>query len=394
MSNGDKKIAIFTKTFLSPSMTFIYRQIENMGGEWDAFVITNSHINQHLFPFKAVYEIKPSAIERVIKKISHQIGVSVLASYTSSEMQITEVIKAERPSVIHAHFGPSAIDILPIARKLSIPMITTFHGIDASAMLTSRSYVRQLQDLFSYSKIITVSKIMAERLIDYGAPSGQVECIYIGVPLDTFKFLNRRAIRDKYQNDERITFLQVSNFVEKKGHAFTLKAFAAFREKHTNSKLLLAGAGPLLRDIRDLAVKLNCTDSVVFLGHKSQDDVAELMAQADCFLHHSVTASNGDQEGIPTVIMEAMATGLPVISTYHSGIPELIDNGVNGYLVGERDVDEYIEVMGKITEDDGSLGILARETVEREFDMDKLLNRVIRIYERQHCATTEGDRSV
>ncbi len=110
--------------------------------------------------------------------------------------------------------------------------------------------------------------------------------------------------------------------------------------------------------------------------------VKELMKQADIFVHHSITASNGDQEGIPNVIMEAMATGLPIISTYHAGIPELITDEFNGYLVEEKDSEEYAKKIRKLlTEDISFIPLNARKTIEEKFNLKKQQIKLNSIYE-------------
>ena len=114
--------------------------------------------------------------------------------------------------------------------------------------------------------------------------------------------------------------------------------------------------------------ELGIEKSVRFMGLVEKETIRQLMNNADIFLHHSITSKEGDQEGIPNVMMEAMATGLPVISTKHSGIPELISDNYDGYLVDEKDVDSYTRVLVNIQEMPEDIGIKAREKIVNYYD--------------------------
>jgi glycosyltransferase involved in cell wall biosynthesis len=176
-------------------------------------------------------------------------------------------------------------------------------------------------------------------------------------------------VAQKIRRGELLSFLQVANFVEKKGHFYTLRAFRRLREVYPRVRLVLGGDGPLRLRAQLLVRQLGLEDSVQFLGTVDENSVRRLMAEADVFVQHSVTAANGDEEGVPTVVMEAMASGLPVVSTLHAGIPELVQDGVTGYLVEERDVEKYFERLVDVLSDDGSMGRAGRERVEKHFDL-------------------------
>lgn len=380
MDIKNKKLALYTEDFLTPSMTFIYRQLTSLPDDWDTFVMSRTRINDVLFPYKDVYCCSRKLDERILNKIYKTIGIRYLSLNRQSSNYFLSALKKENPSLIHAHFGPSALEILPIAKRLAIPMVTTFHGFDASKLLIDKNYTNQLKDLFSYSYVLTVSESMKNQLIAFGAPRNRTKCAYIGVPVEKFKQQNRTPLLKKFRANEEIIFLQVSNFVEKKGHQYTLAAFSELLDFYSDAKLLFAGDGPLREQMEALATELNIRHAIEFLGHKNTNDVIELMKNADCFVHHSITSSNGDKEGIPTVLMEAMASGLPVISTIHAGIPELVQTQVNGYLVEEKDIRAYVSSLRTVLEDDGIIGINARETIEEKFNMDKQIKLLIATY--------------
>lgn len=380
MKSSFFKLALYTDEFLTPSMTFIYRQLTSLPDGWKAFVITRRSSNELLFPYENVYICKRGIKERAINIIYRTIGYRFRTLGSNSSKFHASVFADEKPDLIHAHFGPSALEILPVAKRLNIPMVTTFHGMDASKLLQSDSYTKQLKQLFSYSYILTVSEIMRKELIEFGSPIDKTKCAYIGVPVTKFKPQPRRFLVDKFRNEEEISFLQVSNFVEKKGHRYTLMAFSKLIKSYPNAILTLAGNGPLKQMMENFTIELGIQNAVHFIGHKNTNEVVDLMKKADCFVHHSVIAGNGDKEGIPTVLMEAMASGLPVISTIHAGIPELVQHNVNGFLVGEGDVDAYVVAMQGVLNDDGSIGKSARLTIEKTFNMEKQTQSLVDLY--------------
>jgi glycosyltransferase involved in cell wall biosynthesis len=230
--------------------------------------------------------------------------------------------------------------------------------------------------------VITVSHDMAKRLAPFGLDGGRTDVHYIGIPVDEFEVPDREPVRDKYRNGAPLRFLQVSNFVEKKGHRYTVEAFSRFVEKYPKCELILAGDGPLRAEIESQCAGLGLKNHVKFAGRVVKNQISDLMRESDVFVHHSITAADGDMEGIPTVIMEAMSTGLVVLSTFHSGITELVDDGVDGYLVAERDVDGYLQKLLGLVDSDPELSKRARRKIENEFDITKQNAKLVEIYEK------------
>jgi glycosyltransferase involved in cell wall biosynthesis len=363
-------VAIYQREYLTISMTFIYRQLKGLDEEFKLLVMANRLNNVDIFPWEYIYsQPKTSFKEKAINKLYKLIKSKYAALSNQQYNYYKNVLINENVKLVHAHFGPSGLEILPLVKELGIPLLVTFHGYDASRLLQNKKYVKQLKELFDYAYIITVSKNMRDRLIQYGADPSRIKVHYIGAPLQDFVFHNRKALNEKAKNSEMIKFLQVSNFVEKKGHKYTIKAFKEFLGVYPNSRLILAGDGPLRNSMEGLCNELNLNNHVQFIGKVTKPEVIKLMKEADVFLHHSVTAENGDQEGIPTVLMEAMGTGLTVISTYHSGIPELIIDGYNGFLVHEKDITGYVEKLKHVLNTDNSIRKNAYNYVNKNFNI-------------------------
>ena len=385
-----RNILFYLQHYLSPSMTFIYRQLSGVKQEFNTYVLCSRIFeNDDIFPYDKIL-FKPEL--KIFSKISHLkdklINQSELGSINVNpkliyfkRKQYEVFLKNKNFNLIHAHFGPSGIEILPLAKKLKLPLLVSFHGYDASSLLKSNIYIENLKKLLQENiYIITPSEYMIKFFHKYNLNFKNEFVVHYGIPLDFYTFQKRQPIFKKFKNNEEIIFLQVANFVEKKGQKYTIQAFKNFIKKYSNSKLILAGEGPLKREMVSLVKDYGICEKVIFPGLVLQDGVRELMNVADVFVHHSITSNLGDMEGIPNVIMEAMATGLPVISTEHSAIPELVENGVNGFLVSEKDIDSYENAMYDILTLDKDFGLNGRRKVEREFNSEIENKKLISIY--------------
>jgi colanic acid/amylovoran biosynthesis glycosyltransferase len=172
------------------------------------------------------------------------------------------------------------------------------------------------------------------------------ELLYYGINTDFFNSTLKNKI-----NEDIFTFLQISAFKEKKGHIYTLRAFKVFLDKvkdRKKYKIILAGGWTLLEQIKKEAILLGISEYIEFTGPINHDEAKQLLLRANVFIHHSITAFNGDTEGLPNAIIEAMAMELPILSTWHAGIPELVEDSVNGYLVYEKDIAFYAQRMKDI----------------------------------------------
>lgn len=375
------KVAVYIHHYLSISSTFLYRQLIGVRLAQKPILFTSELEHLDLFPYEPIYCKGQTLTEKIWLRLVRE----VTGRYkTISKSQINywkDAFHKHGINLIHAHFGPDAIRVLQLAKTLGLPLLVSFHGYDASSLLRDEKYRKALKELFAYASVIAVSNYMAARLVEAGARAEQIRILYYGIPVASFRFIEREAVREKVQKSETVRFLQVSNFVEKKGHRYTLEAFQKMLPVYPNCTLTLAGDGVLKPEMEALAQTLGIQDKVLFPGKVAQKEVIQLMGNADIFVHHSVTATNGDQEGIPNVLMEAMAMGLPVISTYHSGIPELIEDGVTGFLAKECDVDGYknkmLQALGCGTE----IGVNARRFVEENFNMDRQNEKLTGIYD-------------
>jgi glycosyltransferase involved in cell wall biosynthesis len=210
---------------------------------------------------------------------------------------------------------------------------------------------------------VIASQFMKQNLDRAAIPLQRSKVIYYGIDTEKFTLLSKADTVDK-------VFLQVSSFREKKGHRYTLEAFQRFLGQNPDkqAKLILAGGGEGMNSIQNYAEKLGLSHLVEFPGWVTHDQAQALMQQADVFVHHSITPNSGDEEGIPNALIEAMSMELPILSTQHAGIPELVEDGVHGYLVPERDVEAYARRMVDIY--DWPRQPQNREKVKAQFDLE------------------------
>jgi len=200
----------------------------------------------------------------------------------------------------------------------------------------------------------------------------------MGLRIEKFKFSSKNI-----QSGELIKILTIARLVEKKGHRYVIEALARIIPKYKNIIYIIAGDGPLRRDLEMLALERGIKANVKFLGAVGEEEVIKLYQEAHIFVLTSVTASNQDREGQALVLQEAQACGLPVVSTYHNGVPEGIVDGKSGFLVPEKDVEalaERLEYLIQHPELWPQLGREGRKFVEERYDIRRLTQRLVKIY--------------
>jgi len=221
-------------------------------------------------------------------------------------------------------------------RKLGLlrgKLVTAFRGSDFSRYLAQRGAQVYRKVFREGDLFLPVCEAFAARLRTLGCPSHKVMVHHTGINLTRFPF------RPRARPAGALRLITVGRLVEKKGISYVLQAVGKLRSAGLEASCEILGDGPLRQRLQLEAEQLGLQSRVHFAGWQTQAQVQAALDTADVLLAPCVTAADGDQEGIPNVLREGMAAGLPVIGSRHSGIPELIDNGVTGYLVPERDAD-------------------------------------------------------
>ncbi|MFQ6066051.1 MAG: glycosyltransferase [bacterium] len=357
-------IAFFIKTYLPASETFIYEEIKNLT-TFNVIVLAQKLVNVNLFPHRNIFSAPTHLKWRVGSRWpSHNWFIKPLLSH--------------RVKLVHSHFGWGGMMILPECKKLCLPLLTSFHGIDVSLFARDFIYRLRLKKLFREGSVFLVrSNRMKADVIDLGCSPEKIIVHYGGVDVNRFRFRKKRL------DGERIKILMCGRFVEKKGFEYGIRAFAKLGKIHKNVALNIIGDGKLRGKLENLVDSLNLSHRVQFLGMLPHEEVQRKMEASDIFLSPNVTASDGNREGIPNTIKEAMATGLPVVSTYHAGIPELVIDRKTGFLVPEKDVEGLVDRLDQlITHPElwEKLGSRGREVVEEKFNLFKQVRKLEKIY--------------
>ncbi len=253
--------------------------------------------------------------------------------------QTSELIRrlsAAKATCLLANFGPTGVAMMPACRKLSLPLVVHFHGYDAHRRDIREFHTKSYLDLGQQAAaVIAVSNGMVDTLVAAGIPTEKIHLVRYGVD-------SKRFQHGPVESSTLPRFFGLGRFVDKKAPYLTVLAFAQACKEFPDAKLVMAGNGELLEATKNLAIALKLGDAVEFPGVLSPDEVATQMRQATAFVQHSLEPScgpaEGDREGTPVAVLEAMMTGIPVISTRHAGIGEVVEHQRSGLLSDERDV--------------------------------------------------------
>lgn len=266
---------------------------------------------------------------------------------------------------IIAHFGPNAVTAMRMKELgiLSGKIHAVFHGYDMSKTYFLRKYMPAYKALFATDMLaLPVSHYWESKLVEFGCPREEIVVNRMGVDIEQFSFAPKK------RDGAPICILTVARHTEKKGIEYAIQAMANLKAKHIAFSYKIVGTGPLFEQHQALIDSLLLSDEISLLGVKEQAEINLLLEKSDVFLLPSVTSSEGDQEGIPVSLMEAMAKGVVCLSTFHSGIPELINDKESGFLVPEKDASAISEKIEHILKNDISLiQTAARKKVEGEF---------------------------
>ncbi|MFV1995048.1 MAG: glycosyltransferase, partial [Verrucomicrobiales bacterium] len=254
--------------------------------------------------------------------------------YPGEVRLLTGILRNHKADLLHIYFGHIAMHLVPLMRASPLPVVVPFHGADAGVDMDKPAYAARLREVFAASTLVLArSQSLCDALSELGCPADKIRLNRTGIPLENFPLI----VREVPPEGGQWRLLQACRLIEKKGLPTTLRAFGAVLSRYPEAELVIAGEGPLLPRLRSLAAEQGLSSRVRFEGFADQPKLVELMGQAHLFLHPSRTGEDGNREGVPNAMLEAMATGLPVLATRHGGIPEALEQGVSGLMVEEDD---------------------------------------------------------
>ncbi|EJD6309427.1 TPA: glycosyltransferase [Raoultella ornithinolytica] len=294
---------------------------------------------------------------------------------------VGRINKKIESDVIISHFGPCGVlaNSLRHCGILTGKIVTVFHGYDLSATSLLNRYSSSYRQLFIDGEhFLPVSLTWKNKLIEMGCDKSKITIIRMGIKVDDFIYSPRTF------DNKCLKIISVCRLTEKKGLSYAIQACDILNKAGYNFEYTIVGYGDLLESLQILINRLNLESKIKIVGFQPQSSVKTMLMHSDVFLLPSITADNGDMEGIPVALMEAMAIGLPVISTYHSGIPELIDNDVSGWLCTERNFHEIAEILISIVKRERNLKFIednARSKIETSFNQVREYEKMAELLE-------------
>lgn len=332
------KAALFCTNFLEFSQAFVYEELINhQKYEIDVFALNKK--NPERFPYKNVYYHFPT--EGILEKIK-----GFIYNITTYSQKFFKIFKDRKYSVIHAQFGPGSIYALYYAQKFNLPLIVTFGGYDVPLLQTKRRYnpiylrywllsEKMFRDVDLF---LPVSQDLANKLVELGAPKEKVKVFHRGIVIPEYK----RKFKDE---KETVKVLMVGRFVEKKGFEYGIEAVTKVVKMNKKIEMLIIGNGPLKEKFEKMITSSQMEKSIKILDNMPQIEIFKIMESFDIIMVPSVVAKNGDTEGITNVLKEGCARGMAALITHHGGNIEIVEDGITGFIVPERDSDALFEKL-------------------------------------------------
>jgi len=371
-------VASYCTTFLKPEMLHIYRQITALD-RVDPTVVCRERRSEEKYPFENLDIVSPVRSNFVRRFWLKYVKKEPAIVYRGEYGALANILDRRRADMLHVYFGHTGVHLLPFIRRYPKPTIVSFHGMDVQPRENQPGYVDRLRELLQEIPLVMArSESLNQRLLELGCPEDKIRLNRTGIPMDQFPRTNRQR-----PTNGQWHFVQACRLIEKKGLPVALQAFANFCADGNDARFTIAGEGPLLKPMSELTKELGIADRVRFVGFLGEQELADLYSGAHVFVHPSQITEDQNQEGVPNSMLEAMATGLPVLATLHGGIPEAVDNNTSGILVPERDVDGLTEAFRRLTTEDGlweAMGNSAADDVRVRFGRDEQTANLENIY--------------
>ena len=359
------------KSYLFRTGSWIYSQISHLK-RFHPIVITSKKSNLDIFPLPEIYALSDlTALNRFVQQ-------QYVKLTGSSYPFFSRILRKKRAVLIHSHFGNRGYFDLPLKQKLNIPQVTTFYGHDVSLLPREERWRNRLKILFRDGDLMLAEgNYMKKTLVELGCPEHKVKVQHLGIDLDRIPFIPR-----KLNGHHKVKIMVAGTFREKKGITYALEAFARIASRHKNLELTLIGdAGRSQREvdykkeITSLISTPTIAGRVNYLGFLPYPAFIAEAQNNHIFLSPSIHPSDGETEGgAPVALIEMSAYGMPIVSTFHCDIPEVVIDGVSGFLVPEKDTDalaERLEYLISHPELWESMGRAGRSHIEADFDIEK-----------------------
>jgi len=326
-------------------MTFVYNYLTNFTSV-KPFVYAQELQNLDQFGTDQIKRIRRYSLPWLLYQLGHKLNfdarfVQKCLFNVNNLRSVRSHLTRNDIRLLHSHIGPMGCHCLGLKKRMGLPLITTFYGIDVSFYARTGWREHYIPLFREGERFFAEGSHMKRCLVELGCPEQKIEIIHIAADMNNFQF-RPRTLKD----GEPITLLFCGRLVEKKGLAYALRALHIVKERFSNVQLRVIGDGPLRGDMERLVTTLQLDDFVKFLGYVPYEETKKEMARAHILVQPSVTASNGETEGgAPTVLIEAQACGMPILASLHADIPEVVLNEKSGLLSEERDFEQLADHM-------------------------------------------------
>ena len=375
MIKKKKNILVLSHAKVTQTETFIKAHLKNLNANiyhlygWELDLKTKDDIT-----LESLYLPKPKLWHKLESLLPYFIYFRlrhIKQKKHTKKALINRYIIDNEIEMILAEYGTTGSFIAPVCESLGLPLIVHFHGFDASRYDTLKRFKNGYQLMFKVAKhVIVVSRAMAKTLEQQGCPKNKLVLNTYGPHPDYTK------VSVDYESNFLVA---VGRQTYKKAPYLTILAFEKVLQQFPNLKLKMIGDGELFDVSQHLVKSLGLEDSVLLLGSLDRPEIIKHLQSSFAYLQHSVVAYNGDSEGTPVGIIEAMAAGLPVVSTRHAGIPDVVLEEETGYLVNENDIDQMAFYILKIVEDRNlarTMGQKGKARIENYYTLDKHLDTI------------------
>jgi glycosyltransferase involved in cell wall biosynthesis len=343
------------------SETFIAAHLQRLPGV--ALVLTDGHLPRR--DADGALLLPPTLARRVASRLMRTSPEALL------ERRIYRLLRRHRIGVVLAEYGPTGEAMLEPCRRAGVPLVVHFHGVDAFHVKLLKDHGKYRRILKAAAAVVVVSREMEQQLLSLGADRGRLHYNCYGIDVERF--------RPGRPDQVPPQFLAVGRFVDKKAPHLTVLAFHQAWRRRPAMRLTMAGNGPLWDSTRQLVAALGLEGAVELPGVLTPQEVAARMAVSRAFVQHSVVSADNDREGTPLSVLEAMASGLPVVATRHAGIPDVVEHGVSGLLSAERDLDAMADHLQRLADDPAlalHLGRAGRAMAEQHHRVEDSLARL------------------
>lgn len=373
-------------TWMNLTENWIYTQAKCLPASVESHIVCKQTNNLDQFQLPNIHCLREKSTWQYVSIMVRGL-FALRQKFRQHSAHLIRVAKEKNVSIVHSHYGYHGWRYMNVIKKAGLKHVVTFYGMDMSRKPKENPiWLNRYKDMFSLvDAVLCEGPHMAKCIINMGCSESKVRVHHLGIMLDDIPFIPRQWV-----SGTPFRVLIAASFREKKGIPYALEALGQIQNKVDIEITVIGDAGSNLegktekQKIKAVIKKYNLSQKVRFLGYQPLAKMREEAYRHHVFLSPSVTCSNGDTEGgAPVCIIEMAASGMPIISTKHCDIPEVIQDGVGGLLAEERDVKGLVKHLNWLIYNPGgwdSMTMAARKHIEAEYDGKKQGNRLAAIY--------------